>query len=300
MSIKGKLKRLVEPLTGHWTAPGSPLRLRKPAGFESTEAFPGLIQPGGAASIMVQVLPAPYAEVTAGFEREGLLKRGMALHEDEPVDLDGRFGRLLRLSQGAHGMDFEKWTLLLDADGQTVIAMATFPATDALELSALLRSTLLEARFHDDSADARGAAFRLGESALLKPAGVWGGMTFYTPDGRFVPGQPGAALFIAGSGLRNVEGDDARRRFATEHLGQLDADLMGVSVTTQRPVTLDGLSGYESQAVGRSRGTGEPRVVYETLLFDQGRYVVLAGVASERDAATYVPAFQALVAGYRQ
>lgn len=299
MSIKGKLKRLVEPLAGYWTAPGSPLRLRKPAGFETTDAFPGLIQPGGAASIMVQVLPAPYAEVTVGFEREGLLKRGMALHEDEPAEVDGRPGRLLRLSQDAHGMDFEKWTLLLDADGQTVIAMATFPTTDALELSALLKSTLLEARFHDDSADARGAAFKLGASPLLKPAGVWGGMTFYTPDGRFVPGQPGAALFIAGSGLKNIEGDEARRRFATQHLGQLDADLMGVSVTTQRPVTIDGLAGYESQAVGRSRESGEARVVYETLLFDQGRFVVLAGVTSEREAATYVPAFQALVAGYR-
>lgn len=299
MSLEGFLSRLLEPFTGWWFAPGSPLRLRKPPGFEPTDAFPGLVQPAGAGSIMVQTLPAPYAEVAPGFDREALMVRGMALHEDEAVTVDGRAGRLLRCSQPAAGTDFDKWVLLLDADGRTVLAMATWPASDGLTLAPLLRETLLGATIAADDRKAKGPGLKLGKTQRLKAAGSWGGMAIYTPDGRFVPGEPPEATFLAGWGLANVAGDEARRRFATNHIGQVDDDLMGISVTTQREVTLGGLPGWETQAVGRTRREDRGRALYEAIVFDEGRYAVMVGVVDEEKAGIYVPAFQALVQGFR-
>lgn len=299
MSLLGKLKRLIEPVTGHYTAPGSPVRLRKPPDFEVTEAFPGLIHPATGASIMVQVIPGPYDQISPGFTADALMPRGIAMHEDEPVEIDGRPGRLLRLSQPAGGIDYDKWALMLDDGGRTVLVMATYPAAAALEVSERLRGTLLEASFHDDDATAKGPGFQIGQSPLLKAAGAWGGMAIATPDGRFVPGEPGEAIFLAGWGLQPIV-PGARRRFATEHIGQVDGDLLGISVTTQREIELDGLAGFETQAVGRSRVDGLPRVVYETMLFAEDRYVVMAGFTAEALALTYVPAFQQLALGFRR
>jgi hypothetical protein len=299
VGLEGFLNRLLEPLTGWWTAPGSPLRLRRPPGFEPTDAFPGLVQPAGGGSIMVQTLPAPYGEVAPGFDREALLARGMALNADLPVLVDGRAGRLLRCSQPVVGHAFGKWILLLDAEGRTVIAMATWPAAAAAELEALMKATLLGAEMAAEDRRPRGPGFALGASPLLRPAGHWGGMAIHTPDGRFTPGEPPEAMLLAGWGLQGVDGAEARRRFATNHIGQVDEDLMGLSVTTQREVVFGGLPGFETQAVGRSRSKDRGRAIYEAILFDAGRYAVIVGVAHEEKAGTYVPAFQALASGFR-
>lgn len=299
MSIKDFFARLAEPVTGMWSAPGSPLRLRKPPGFEPSDAFPGLVQAAGAGSIMVQQLPAPYLELTAGFAGDALLARGMDLKATEDREIAGRRAKLLRVSQPAGGQAFEKWILLLDLDGNTAIAMATWPAHDDPALGDQLRETLLGIKLADDPKRAQGAGFKLGTTPLLREAPSWGGMTIYTPDGLFVPGKPGAALFLAGHGLRDLRDEKVRQAFATEHIGQVDQGLSGLSITTQRPTTLAGLPGWETQAVGRERNGGQSKALWETILFDQGRYVVLTGSSSETDAPTYVPAFQALAAGLR-
>lgn len=299
MSLEGFISRLLEPITGWWTVPGSPFRLRKPDGFVPTDAFPGLVQPAGAGSLMVQTLPAPYGEVAPGFDREALLERGLALHGDEAVTVDGRVGRLLRCSQTATGRDYDKWILLLDADGRTVLAMATWPVEDGPELARPLREALLAARVADTDRAAKGPGFALGTTAVLRPAGTWGGMAIYTPDGRFAPGEPPEAMFLAGWGLADVRGDDARRRFATDHVGQVDDDMIGLAIARQRPVSIAGLDGFETLAEGRTRREGTERVVYETILFLEGRYAVMVGVTDAEKAETYVPAFQALVEGFR-
>ena len=299
MSLEGFLSRLVEPITGWWTAPGSPLRLHRPAGFEPTDAFPGLIQVGGAASLMVETLPGPYQEVAPGFDREALLERGLTLYGEEPVRVDGREGRLLNCSQSAAGHDYDKWVLLLDAGERTVVAMATWPVVDGPTLAAPLRAALLGATIAAQDRDAPGPGFTLGATGLLMPAGSWGGLAIFTPTGRFEPGKPPEAMFLAGWGLADVAGDEARRRFATSHIGQVDDDLMGLSVTSQRAVTLAGLSGWETLATGRTRLEDRGRALYETILFDAGRYAVLVGVSDEEKAKTYVPAFQALAGGFR-
>jgi len=299
MSFKDFFARLAEPVTGMWSAPGSPLRLRKPPGFEPSDAFPGLYQPGGAASIMVQVIPAPYAELIGGFTGDALIGRGLQLASSEEREVAGRGATLLRIGQRAEGREFAKWILMVDLEGTTVIATATWPADGDAELDGQLRDTLLAAKLADDPTRAQGAGFRLGATPLLKEAPAWGGMSIYTPDGLFVPGKPGAALFLAGHGLRNLADDAARRAFATDHIGQVDQALAGLSITAQRPVAIAGLPGWETQAVGRERKGGEAKALWEILLFDEGRYVVLTGSSSEADAPTYVPAFQALAEGLR-
>lgn len=299
MSLEGFLSRLAAPVSGWWSVPGSPLRLRKPDGFEPTDAFPGLVQPTGAATLMVQTLPAPYGRVAPGFDRETLLERGLALHGDEPVAVDGRPGRLLHCSQAALGRDYDKWILLLDVAPRTVLAMATWPVVDGPALARPLRETLLGARVAETDRAAQAPPFGLGSSALLLAAGSWGGMAIYTPTGRFTPGEPPEAMFLAGWGLAGVQGDDARRRFATNHIGQVDDDVMGLSITSQRAVTIAGLAGWETQAIGRTPREGKGRALYEAILFDEGRYAVMVGVVDAEKAGTYVPAFQALAEGFR-
>lgn len=277
---------------------GTPVRIPVLPGFEPADAFSGFIDPETSSSVMAQVMPVAWAELQAGFDRESLLKQGLSILSEETVTVDGRRARLLHCSQAAHDLDFDKWILIWDADGRTILLVATYPVGAAPEVSRRLRDTLLAAELGSDVPDPP-PAFRLGETEALQHAALWSGMVLYTPDGRFVPGEPGEALFIAGYGTAAILDPEAQRRFAIERIGSVDHDLMGVTVTTLGAIAVGELTGWEVQAVGTSRTLSERRALYLMLLFEAERYVIMTGVAEESAAAHYVPAFQAMARGYR-
>lgn len=278
--------------------PGTPVRIPVLTGFEPAEAFPGFIDPETSSSLMAQVMPVPWDQLQVGFDRESLLKQGLSLMNDEAVTVDGRSARLLHCTQAAVGVDFDKWILIWDADGRTVLLVATFPVMESPAVSQRLRDTMLAATLAEHTPEPP-PRFTLGETPALRHAAVWSGMSLFTPDGEFVPGEPGEALFIAGYSAAAIVDPEARRRFAIERIGSVDHDLMGVTVTALRDVSVAGLDGWEVQAVGTSRTCGEKRALYMMLLFEPERYVIMTGVAGETNASVYVPAFQIMASGYR-
>ena len=69
--------------------PGTRVELEPPEGFTPSRRFPGFEHLAQGASIMVNEVPAGYAELRAGFTREGLASRGMRLIEMKDVAVAG-------------------------------------------------------------------------------------------------------------------------------------------------------------------------------------------------------------------
>jgi hypothetical protein len=276
--------------------PGLPVRVTWPQGFTPMDGFPGVANPDTQASIVVHAFPAPFDELAAGMNRENLLKRGVRLDGQEALSLEGRRALLIRCGQSAQDVEVDKWILVLEGDGRTALLTATFPVREAPAMAAPLREALLTARWVEAAPEA--PTLRLGHSPLLTYATTTAGLDVYTPDGRFVPGQRPEAVMFAGHGMAPIRGEEAQRRFCTERIGNLDDDLMGVTITTMRPISLDGLHGFEGQAVGTSRADGRRRAVYQVVLFEPDRYVILVGLTDEDQAEGYVPAFQAIAGGF--
>jgi hypothetical protein len=278
------------------TLPGLPVRVTWPVGFTPMDGFPGVANPDTQASIVLHAFPAPFDELAAGMNRENLLKRGVRLDGQETLTLEGRRALLIRCGQSAQDVEVDKWILVLEGDGRTALLTATFPVREAPAMAAPLREALLTARWVDAAPET--PTLRLGHSPRLRYATTTAGLDVYTPDGRFVPGQRPEAVMFAGYGMAPIRGEEAQRRFCTDRIGNLDDDLMGMTITTLRPITLDGLHGFEGQAVGTSRADGRRRAVYQVVLFEPDRYVILVGLTDEDQAEGYVPAFQAIAGGF--
>ncbi|MOA45397.1 hypothetical protein D3C78_1677910 [compost metagenome] len=88
-------------------------------------------------------LPAPFDELRAGFTRESLLARGVALGQEEALTVHGRRAALLQCAQRAGELEVAKWILLLEGDGQTALLTATYPGASAGDVAAPLREALL-------------------------------------------------------------------------------------------------------------------------------------------------------------
>ena len=127
--------------------PTLPVRLTPPAGFEPMTEVPGYASVEAQASITVTALPAPFDELRAGFTRENLLARGVALGQEEALTVHGRRAALLQCAQRAGELEVAKWILLLEGDGQTALLTATYPGAGAEAVAEPLRQALLTVRW---------------------------------------------------------------------------------------------------------------------------------------------------------
>lgn len=282
--------------------PSARVTLVPPAGFEVAELFEGFQRPESQASLMVLSLPAPYATVMSGFDGERLASAGLTLRSQESLELDGRPGRLLDLSQRVNGMDLSKWILLLDQDGNsTVIINATVPQSEPPAVSERLKQAVLSTRVDDslaaplpeDTVD-----FSLTPSSDLKLATSLGGTLLYNQAGVLTPEAPGNPLFIAAPSFSRVvvasPAEFARRRlYQTE---QITID----QIMAERTVTIDGLPGYEIIAAGQDQPSGTALRIYQVVLFDDGQYILLTGLVDDARSDRFLNQFQRMAESFRR
>ena len=106
---------------------GTGLKIEMPEGFENATAFNGFQQESTNSSVMVTVIPGPYAEITNAFTEQGLATQGMQLISKKNEKLAGEEGLLLNVSQNAHGQTFQKWIAIFGDASKTTMVAATFP-----------------------------------------------------------------------------------------------------------------------------------------------------------------------------
>ncbi|MEK6246587.1 MAG: hypothetical protein N2C12_00310, partial [Planctomycetales bacterium] len=167
--------------------PATGVRVVRPDGFDDAETFHGFQQPRTQSSVMITMIPGPFAETTRGFAAEQLKKSGMTLLAKEAVKIDGDAGVLLSVSQNAYGTEFSKWILAFGNENETRIVTATFPESEEANLSSHLKSVVLSTRIDDTVAPTPGAdvGFVIAASQKLKLTDVSsiGKMLMYTKDG---------------------------------------------------------------------------------------------------------------------
>ena len=87
--------------------PGTSVSLSPPEGFMPADRFPGFMKESTGSSIMVSEIPAPYAEVTAGFsDKKQMQTRGMTLLSHSSVKVNGQRAMLIHVEQPAYGTLF--------------------------------------------------------------------------------------------------------------------------------------------------------------------------------------------------
>ena len=95
---------------------------------------------------MLMKMQGPYSKATEAFTPEYMKGRGMEFVGKETVEVDGRPGMLIHFLQKAAGVEFEKWTLALGDEKQTILITATFPKSLSEEMSPRLKAVLLGAK----------------------------------------------------------------------------------------------------------------------------------------------------------
>ena len=279
--------------------PGTRVELQPPEGFTPSRRFPGFEHPAQGASIMVNEIPAGYAELRAGFTREGLASRGMQLIEMKDVAVAGAPALLFHVTQQAAGIDFRKWMLLARRGNESVLVVGTFPRTapapfgEAVRLAVLSTSTTTGQT--DPMAD---LPFHVDAGSRLKLAQRMGNMLVLTRSGSMARTSAEEPLYVIGPSVGRVPIDDLQR-FAEERARQT-VEISGLRGIQGRNLKVDGLEAYEIVADANDLRSGLPLRFYQVVAPDPGGYVISQGLVGTDIAAEYLPEFRRLTESFRR
>jgi hypothetical protein len=275
------------------------VRLTRPAGFEDADSFHGFQQPETRSAVMVLQMPAPFDDISKGFTAAQMKTRGMILRSKESIEIDGKAGVLMSVTQNApNGEEFGKWLLVFGDDAETKIVNATFPPSSP-NLSAELKAVLLSARLDNSSTPALGSdvGFRVTESTSLKLTQGMGKMLIYTRPGVPRGGPPDEPMLIVGRSLGAVTVEN-QRGFALQRLTQM-ASVKLSSVVSVETIEIDGLGGYEIVADAEHGDSGQALRLYQVMLYEaEGPYVLIQGRVGAGLADQYVPEFREMARSF--
>lgn len=279
--------------------PGTRVELEPPEGFTPSRRFPGFEHLAQGASIMVNEVPAGYAELRAGFTREGLASRGMRLIEMKDVAVAGAPALLFHVTQQAAGIDFRKWMLLAPRGNESVLVVGTFPRTapapfgEAVRLAVL--STLTTTGQTDPIAD---LPFHVDAGSRLKVAQRMGNTLVLTPSGSMARTSAQEPLYVIGPSVGRAPLDNLQH-FA-EQRAQQTVEISGLRAMRGRNLKVDGLEAYEILADANDLRSGLPLRFYQVVAPDPGGYFIFQGLVGSDIAAEYLPEFQRLTASFRR
>ncbi len=277
------------------------LAIPQPTGFTKATSFYGFEQASTNSSILLSKIPGPFAEVTKGFDRNGLATRGIDLISRQPVKIDNQSGLLLQVSQSAYGQKFLKWIVVFGDEQNTNIATATFLSKNAAKLGLSLKQIVLAVSPNQSSPNASSLPFTVtavdGLSLVQKVAGV-GKVAAFTKNGNIPTASPTDPLFIVTPSLGDIPIGD-RKSFATRRLsGYPQIEI--AAVKSNNEITIDNLSGWEIIADGRDRQSKAMLKLYQIVLFPkQGGYVLMTGIVGDKQAEIYLPKFKTMALTYR-
>lgn len=290
------LLALLAPTLFAAPVPGTRVLLEPPPGFTAAEQFPGFLQKASSASIMVNELPAPFAEATRGFTAAGLATRHMKLVAKEEVTVSGRPGMLLRVTQDAQGTAFGKWMLAFEDADKTFLLVATYPLSSDKALAVALRRSLLGATLSaHQPALTDGLTFSVEERPPLQITQRLGNNIILALPDR---GAHGPFLVVSASITEDLRiprhSAHARERIRqTEHLTDID-------VLAEKPIEVGGLHGVALIGSGRDKQTGAEQFVLQTTLYNDNGYYLAQGFAPIAERATYEPLFEAIISSFRE
>jgi len=258
----------------HTHVTGTKVSLIPPADFTKAANFLGFQQTQSGSSIMVINVPGPFATIAAGFTKEGLLTQGVVASKIENMQLNTIPAIFVTAEQSAYGNTYTKYILAFGTDKETMLINGIYPK-DRSELDEGMKKALMSVVYEpnkkvnpfdvvDFNIDTTGTGIIFAKS-------VANSMVF-NRDGKLPSESKDKANLIVAKAFSKVTIIN-KKQFALDRIKQLPIEI--VDVISTKPITIDGISGYEIIADSKDKKTGVKEKAYQVLLFSDSIYYML-------------------------
>lgn len=280
---------------------GTRVSLRLPSGFMPSPKLSGYWLESLGSSIIVTEFPGPFGEVSSGFSNPSeLMKRRISILNKQEVKLSGQSGMLLQASQNVFGTEYLKWIVIFGDEKESVLIAATFPKERENELSEKMRASILTASWDREQkvSPTEGLEFTITEVGELKLANRIANSLASPKSGIFPSKDIDDPLFIIAPAISKIEVNDLEE-FAKSRISQTGS-VTHIVIEQSKKVNIDNLPGYEIVAKGKDIKSGQPMVIYQTMLFEDQSYYLMQGLISGKQRQPYLTVFKEMARSFKR
>ncbi len=263
----------------HVSVPGTKISLVPPAGFIKAGDFVGFQQNESGSSIMVSEIAGAFSEIKPAMTKEALLSKGVLVHKTDTMTLNNLPATFITGMQVSRGITFMKYILAFGSNEETILITGIFPNA-MQELGPSIKTAMLSA-FYEANRKVNpfdGVDFELDVTSanLILSKGIPGSL-LYTRDGNMPAETKDKTALMASKSISQVEIVD-KKLFALNRLKQLPMEIEKIESTNE--ITIDGISGYEINAIAHDK-KGETKKVYQVILYSDHSYYILFGTTND-------------------
>ncbi len=283
--------------------PGTKISIDPPEDFKLSTRFSGYSHEETASTIMINELPAPFAEITKGFTKQALSKQGMLLLEMNEAMIGPHRALLYLVKQKVAAGTFLKWILVFGDDINTEMVIALFPEQAPTEWSELLKKTLLASHWHQNLTTSifEGLPYRIQEQSDLKIAKKISTSLLITRNG-VLPNNPNSEpkVIIGPSFKTDWQQPEDKLAYTVNRLKQMTNLCESPDITSKSSVRYDSLDGYQIEASCKHVSTGEQLYLLHAMIYSEQGYYVFNGIVNDREKDAYRPVFEKIFHSFKR
>ena len=268
--------------------------INTPDGFINIDSFSGLVQPQTLTTIR-------YIEKISDFEntKQQYIKTLVNIQEQQPITISDRNGLLIRHETSMNGTPFEVRSLLFGDKISTILLEATYPKNIATTTGATMLESLKSVRWLRMASEQlfKGLPFVADQSEQLQivkrtdNAVVLIDPTPYDEQKAIVP------LLVINSGnseqpINEIEAF-SRQFLKAKRFGE------DIEILTQQATKVDNIQAFHIKATCTDKQTGKKAQIYQTVVYQQHRFLLIQGMVDITQAKQFWPQFEQITASVK-
>jgi hypothetical protein len=271
---------------------GSRVGLVPPPGMVASKTFPGFMDPGKNAGIVIRVMPPnAYATVKESLGDDTLKKQGFTVEKRETMQLAiGKADLVMGTELSPDKKPFRKWLLLVSTNDLTAAVSVQVPANDSVYSDAVVRSALASLTLRAKVPETEYLnllPFKVGDTAGFRIGNVIPGRALLLIDAPAYPhmiatnGLPEYefnARFIVTAAPGGPSDPNQRANLARDAFNSIDG-IKDRHVTMAEPVRINGQEAFETVASAKDVSNGGNLMVVQWLRFGGGAFLQMIGVS---------------------
>jgi hypothetical protein len=279
---------------------GTKVEVEPPDGFVRDARFPGYSHKATGGSIVVTEISGPIGKLTAGMTKEGLGSRGMSLLESSELRIEDESARLLRVTQSAAGITYEKWILVFGDAHDSIFVVASYLESEAKTWREPLKESVLSTRRSVEVPldQFEGLTFRITESPGLKISNRVANGLVLTEGGAEGPVSPENPLLLVAASINPVDLTNLKS-FSELRLRQT-AEIRDLENLEGRSVKVDEFDSWETIADATDKDSSVKLRVYQLVVADGTKYVLVQGLVGAARADEIIPQFREVALSLRR
>jgi phosphotransferase system HPr-like phosphotransfer protein len=268
--------------------------INTPDGFTKADNFAGFVQPESFATIKT-------SESIHSIDQtiDSLLKAKSTIISSEKVTISDKKGVLVKSNETINGNDFQLLTLIFGDQISTITITASYPSHLVKGLASIIKTSLMSTRWLrlPQQQLFQGLPFALDQSDNLTIVKRTANSVVLINKVPFDTSETITPLLVASSVASEKEIIDIKAHSKQQLASQrFESE---ITITNEEETKINGIRAYHIIASATDKKTQLPVTIYQTIAFQQFKYLLIQGIVEQSEYAQYAPQFEQIIASVK-